>query len=147
MEEALIKEIETTIKRMEKTHNYRELKAVKEDLKFLNISLVNIKNPEEKKKLQQRVIDCENKVSLLNEKLPSSLSKATLFNPKQDSLEILQQAQQDLATAEEDGVTILRELDKQKETIKRSKEKLAKIDSKLEKSDGLLNQMSKWWRG
>jgi len=59
----------------------------------------------------------------------------------------LEQSRSQLAETEGVGTDIMKELHKQKHTIKRATDNMRETNSDLKKSDKLLNKMSKWWRG
>jgi len=64
-----------------------------------------------------------------------------------NTVAILEQSRSQLAETEGVGTDIMKELDKQKHTIKRATDNMRETNSDLKKSDKLLNKMSKWWRG
>jgi len=64
-----------------------------------------------------------------------------------NTVAILERSRSQLAETEGVATDIMKELDKQKHTIKRATDNMRETNSDLKKSDKLLNKMSKWWRG
>jgi len=158
MVDSLVDDIEGLCKKCEAANDSKDSKAAdnmkeaEELIKQLKIDSNTVTDKTKKaaylqkaKAFEARIAACKKKELLESDKpRPNTQTKA---EKAEEGLEILKKSHAQLVETEQVGVGILQNLDSQKATIQRSHANLKDVHSKLKQSDGLLNQMSKWYRG
>eukprot|EP00460_Paracercomonas_marina_P001229 EW705757.1.p2 GENE.EW705757.1~~EW705757.1.p2 ORF type:complete len:178 (+),score=78.29 EW705757.1:64-534(+) len=156
MIDSLVDDIEEQVKKCEgkDTKDNKCADALKEAedlLKQLKVDVNTITDKTKKAAYQQKIKNFETRLlaSKKSALLEPERARApqTKTEKEDEGLEILKKSHAQLIETEQVGVGILQNLDSQKATIQRSHANLQTVHGKLKQSDGLLTQMSKWWRG
>jgi len=126
------------------------LKEAEDLVKQLKIEVNTVTDKAKKTALQTKIRTFESQIGNLKRSSllePDRVRVQTKAEKAEEGLDILMKAHAELAESEKVGAEVLVNLDKQKSTIINSKNNLKQVQVKLDQSNGLLNQMSKWWRG
>jgi len=127
------------------------LKEAKEILGQLKLAVSSITDKKRKDALDAKIRSYDNEMSKIKRNILLEPDKQrpsqTKAEAASESLIILERSRQQLIETEDVGANILVNLDKQKETIKRSHNNLKETHAQLRTGDKLMNKMSKWWRG
>jgi len=157
MIDSTVEDLDACMKKIGESKDSKDTKtseniAEAEDLiKQLRIDLTAVSDKKKKADIQEKIKTSEAVIaSRKKESLFAGASKpaqSSKLEKSQESLRILEESHKTLAETEQVGANILENLNKQKETMIHAHNNLKNMNNKLKEGDGLLNQMSKWWRG
>ena len=148
--------IDTYIEEIESYLQNNQIKEAEAHLKQIKVDVHTMTDKDKKTTIQTKIKDYERIIALkrreeLLESESTTKNKIDMQSsaPKtaEEGLSMLEASRKQLMETEEIGEQTLVNLQKQKDTIKHSHENLKKVNSSIKQGEGLLSQMSRWWRG